>query len=121
MDEILIPISGMLMVLGIVGVLQAGRTIRHYMDWRTRMAERQFGGRDDGLLRAIEELRAEVAALRRHESDAVLSFDSTLQTLDTRLQHLERRALSERTAEPAPLGGLTRPVEEPAHVTATDR
>lgn len=102
-DDILVPLAMMLMVLGWVGFVQIGSTIRHHLDWRLRMAERQSGAAETGVLPAIQELRAEIAALRRHESDAVLSFDSTLQTLEARLAHLERRSLGEAGGERVPL------------------
>jgi hypothetical protein len=94
-EDILIPLAGMAMVLGIVGFVQIRKTICYYLDWRLRMAERLSGIGDCSLLPAIQELRAEIAALKGPETDAVLSFDSTLQTMNTRLQHLERRALEE--------------------------
>src|SRR6266567_9298821 len=101
--DVLVPLSGIAMVIAIVGIAQAGRTIRYYLDWRMRMAERQFGGRDQSLAQAIQALRAEIAALKQHETEAVLSFDSTLQTLDARLKHLERQSLSEGAGERIPL------------------
>ena len=70
-----------------------------------RVADRQIGSGDRNLLRAIEEVRAEVAALKRHETDAILSFDSTLQTLDARVKHLERGALGDGTAGRTSLSG----------------
>jgi hypothetical protein len=82
----------------IVGFVQAGKTVRYYLDWRMKMAERQTVG-SPSVLGAIQELRAEIAALRKHEADAVLSFDTTLQTMEARLKHLEGRALGEGTAE----------------------
>src|SRR5437773_2540469 len=101
--DILVPLGGMAMIIAIVGFKQAGQTIRHYLDWRMRMAERQFGSGDRNLPQVIQELRAEIAALKQHEAEAVLSFDSTLQTLDARVKHLERRALSEGTAGRTPV------------------
>jgi hypothetical protein len=97
--EVLIPLASFAMVVGIVGFVQAARTIRYYLDWRLRMAERQSGLGDRSLIGAIQELRAEIAALKRHESDAVLTFDSTLQNLDARLMHLERRSLDDGSTE----------------------
>src|SRR5437899_3096185 len=96
---VLIPLAPFVMILGIVGFVQTAKTVRYYLDWRLRMAERQSGSGDP----AVQALRAEIAALKQHESDAVLSFDSTLQTLDARLKHLERRSLGEGAAERVPL------------------
>ena len=102
-EEILIPLGAFAMVVFWVGFVQIGNTIRHYLDWRLRMAERQSGAPEAGVLPAIQELRAEIAALRRHESDAVLSFDSTLQRLESRLAHLEGRSLDSSGEERVPL------------------
>jgi len=117
-DDILVPIASFMMVVGIVGCVQAGKTIRYYLDWRLRIADRQSGIGDRTVLSAIQELRAEIAALKRHESDAVLSFDSTLQTLDARLKHLERRSLPGGAVEEATLAavaagtGISQPGEQ---------
>jgi hypothetical protein len=73
-----------------------------------RMLGGQSGG-DRSVLGAIQELRAEIAALKKHETEAVLSFDSTLQTLDARVKHLERQALAEGGGERISLAaGATR-------------
>jgi hypothetical protein len=111
-EDILVPLAGITMIVAWVGFVQIGSTIRHYLDWRLRMAERQSGAAEAGVLPAIQELRAEIAALRRHESDAVLSFDSTLQTLEARLAHLERRSLNAPHEERAPLAAGSRTAEE---------
>jgi hypothetical protein len=71
-----------------------------------RIADQQIGSGDRNLLRAIEEVRAEVAALKRHETDAILSFDSTLQTLDARVKHLERYALGDGAADSTSRGAV---------------
>ena len=92
------------MVLGIVFLSMVTGTIHKYLDHRVRMAERQSRTGDRSVLQAIESLRAEMDAQKRHETDAILSFDSTLQTLDTRVKHLERRALSESDAAHTALG-----------------
>jgi len=92
------------MVLGIVFLSMVTGTIHKYLDHRVRMAERQSRTGDRSVLQAIESLRAEMAAMKRHETDAILSFDSTLQTLDARVKHLERRALSESDAAHTALG-----------------
>ena len=113
--DLLIPLAGIVMIIAIVTSTQIGKTVRYYLDYRMRMAERQPGIGDQNVLRAIQELRAEIAALKQHETEAVLSFDSTLQTLDARVKHLERRALGEGTAERAPVAAPF-PAEEPARV-----
>src|SRR5438477_12059811 len=113
--DLLIPLAGIVMVIAIVTSAQIGKTVRYYLDWRLRMAERQSGITDGTVLQAIQGLRAEIAALKQHEAEAVLSFDSTLQTLDARVKHLERRALGEGAVERAPVAASL-PIEEPARM-----
>ena len=98
------PLGPFEMVFGIVFLSMATGTIHKYLDHRVRMAERQSRTGDRSVLQAIESLRAEMDAQKRHETDAILSFDSTLQTLDARVKHLERRALSESDAAHTALG-----------------
>ena len=104
------------MVLGIVFLSMVTGTIHKYLDHRVRMAERQSRTGDRSVLQAIESLRAEMAAMKRHETDAILSFDSTLQTLDARVKHLERRALSESDAAHTALGAAGARTPEVARV-----
>jgi hypothetical protein len=111
--EFLIPLAPFAMVVSIVGLVTIGRTVRYYLDWRMRMAERQVGSGDASVQRTIQELRSEIAALKQHEAEAVLSFDSTLQTLDARVKHLERSALGDGTAERVALGTAAPRVEQP--------
>jgi hypothetical protein len=109
-------------VIVMVILSMAKGTVHKYLDYRMRIADRQVSSGDRNLMHAIEEVRAEVAALKRHETDAILSFDSTLQTLDARVKHLERYALGDgagdRTSQvavearrpqaaPAPVSGAT--------------
>jgi hypothetical protein len=116
MSPFFIPLGAFAMVLGIVGFDTLGKTIRHYLDWRLRMAERQSGMGDQNVQRAIQEMRAEIAALKQHEAEAVLSFDSTLQTLDARVKHLERQALTAGGAQRTPVGAAI-PSEEAARLS----
>src|SRR3989442_1285483 len=110
--DVLVPLAGIGMVVAIVACKQVANTVRYYLDWRMHMLDRQGGG-DRSVLGAIQELRAEIAALKQHETEAVLSFDSTLQTLDARVKHLERQSLGEGTGERIPLAaGAARPPAE---------
>ena len=110
--DALVPLAGIGMIVAIVALKQMANTVRYYLDWRMRMLDQQGGG-DRSVLGAIQELRAEIAALKQHETEAVLSFDSTLQSLDARLKHLERQSLGEGTGERIPLtAGATRPPVE---------
>jgi hypothetical protein len=112
--DLLVPIAGMMTAVAIVGFGTAAKTVRYYLDWRMRMTERELGGRDQSLAQMIAQLRAEIAALKQHEAEAILSFDSTLQTLDARLKHLEQTALGDGGAERAALGAAAPRVEQPA-------
>jgi hypothetical protein len=104
------------MVLGIVFLSMATGTIHKYLDYRMRMAERQTTSGDRSVLQVVEALRTEMAALKRHETDAILSFDSTLLTLDARLKHLERLALGDGATERSPLSAAAGRPDTPARV-----
>jgi hypothetical protein len=102
-------------LVAIAGMGATATTLIVYLVMRAEVAKRQVHGVPAGVQQAIEALRAEIAALKQHETEAVLSFDTTLQRLDARVQHLEQRALSHHEPEPASLGaGHGR--EEPAWV-----
>jgi hypothetical protein len=88
-------------------------TIHKYLEVRVRLAEARGSGGDRNLVRAIQELREEIAALRQHETEAVLSFDSTLHNLDARMKHLEHYTLGEGLVDRAALAARSpRPIEE---------
>jgi hypothetical protein len=90
------------MVVIVVFLSMVTGTVHKYLDTQASIAK--AGGRGGrSVLGAIEELRAEIAALKQQETNAVLSFDSTLQTLDARVRHLERLALGQGSA---PRAGL---------------
>ena len=102
-----------LMVVMIVFICVANGTIRRFLDYRVRMAESRGTGGDRNLVRAIQDLREEIAALRKQETEAVLSFDSTLQNLGARMQHLEHYTLGDGAMDRAALDARARrPVEE---------
>jgi hypothetical protein len=107
-------------VITLTGMAATTVTLIVYIVMRADIIKRHGRGADAGVQRAIEELRAEMAALRQHESEAVLSFDSTLQTLDARLKHLEQRVLPAANASPASLSAGA-PAEELARVELTGR
>jgi len=103
------------MVVMIVFISMANGTIRKYLEYRVRMAEARGTGGDRNLVRAIQELREEISALRKQETEAVLSFDSTLQNLGARMQHLEHYTLGDGAVDRAALDARARrPVEERA-------
>jgi hypothetical protein len=86
-------------VILIILLSMAKGTIHKYLDYRMRLVERGLGGGDRNLVRMVEEVRAEMVALKQRETEAILSFDSTLHALDSRLAHLERRILPDGTAD----------------------
>jgi hypothetical protein len=53
----------------------------------------RLGVSEARLQEALRQVREEMAQLRRESHEVVLSFDATLQRLDTRVQGLERQAL----------------------------
>jgi hypothetical protein len=115
---LLIPFAPFVMVVAIVAVKTFEKVARHYMDWRLEMARRVGAGDEASLAATLQALRAEIAALKRHESEVILTFDSTLQTLDARLKNLEARALGAGPAERTPLSAEPLPArEEMAPVT----
>src|SRR5437667_9628913 len=102
-------------IVAVFGIAATAGTLCCYLVMRADVLKRHGTGAERGTQQAIEALRQEIAALRRHESEAVLSFDSTLQTLDARLKHLEQRALGEGTREQiAARTASGTPIEEPA-------
>jgi hypothetical protein len=104
-----------LMIMIIVFISVSAGTIQKYLDHRVRMAEARGTGGDRNLVRAIQELREEIAALRKQETEAVLSFDTTLNNLDARMRHLEHYTLGDGAVDRAALEARARrPVEERA-------
>jgi hypothetical protein len=111
---LLIPFAPFAMVVAIVGLKTLGRVAHHYLDWRLEMTRRLGGADEAHLVATIQALRAEVAALKHHEAETILTFDSTLQRLDDRLKHLETRALGGANTARAPLGAESHPgIEQP--------
>jgi hypothetical protein len=103
-------------IVAVCGIAATASTLCVYLVMRADVLKRRGGGTDGGTQRAIEALRAEIAALRQHETEAVLSFDSTLQMVDARLKHLEQQLLAPASAERAL--GARAAMEEPARVGA---
>jgi hypothetical protein len=107
------------MVVAIVFMSLVTGTIHKYLDVRAGIAKSQ-GGSDRSVSRAVEELRAEIAAMKQREAEAILTFDTTLQNLDTRLKHLEQGALTAGGGARSSLSpGTARAEEEPAQVQTT--
>jgi hypothetical protein len=90
-------------IVAVMGIAATAGTLCCYLVMRADVAKRHGSDPSQGVQRALDELRSEIAALRRQEAEAVLSFDSTLQTLDARVKHLEQQALGPGTAASTPL------------------
>jgi hypothetical protein len=118
---ILFLLAPFVMAVAIVGLVQAGRTVRHYVDWRMRLAERQLERGSPSMRAAIEELRAEIASLKQRETEAVFSFDSSLERLEGRMNRLEQRAMPDGVGERSPLGAGTQRGDPPDRLTAQSR
>jgi hypothetical protein len=71
-------------------------------------------GGDSTSWEALNQLQEEVRQLRQATQDGVLSFDSTLQRIEARLQHLEQRALG--TGAAPPVRGIVVPAPNTAPV-----
>ena len=97
------------MVVAIVFMSLVTGTIHKYLDTRSGIAKAHGAGSDRSVVRAVEELRAEIAGLKQREAEAILTFDSTLQSLDARLKHMEQGALTSGGGARSSLsGGETR-------------
>jgi hypothetical protein len=104
-------------IVAVTGIGATAATLIVYLVMRADIIKRHDRGADAGVQQAIQALRAEMAALKQHEAEAVLTFDSTLQTLDARLKYLEQRVLPAGREGRTPLTSGT--VEEPARVEAS--
>jgi uncharacterized protein YegL len=104
-------------IVAVTGIGATAATLIVYLAMRADIIKRHGRGTDAGVQQAIEALRAEMAALKQHEAEAVLTFDSTLQTLEARLKHLEQRVLPVGTEGRASLGAGA--AEELARVELT--
>jgi hypothetical protein len=91
-------------IVAVTGIGATAVTLIVYMVMRADIIKRHGRGADAGVHQAIQELRAEMAALKQTDAQAVLTFDSTLQTLDARLRHLEQRVLEPGTSGRVSLG-----------------
>jgi hypothetical protein len=82
-------------VIGVVGISCGTAVIVHFLDTVKTYykARAKKGTVDPAVQETLRAVREEMAELRRSSSDVVLTFDATLQRLDTRLQHLEQQAL----------------------------
>jgi hypothetical protein len=100
-------------IVAVMGIAATAGTLCCYLVMRADVAKRGVSDVGSGVQRALEELRTEIASLRRQEAEAVLSFDSTLQTLHARVKHLEQQALPPGAGRTTPLEARTaRPASE---------
>jgi hypothetical protein len=105
------------MVVAIVFMSLVAGMVGKYLDARAQIVRTHGGDRDRTVSKAVEELRAEIAGMKQREAEAILTFDTTLQNLDTRLKHLEQGALTSGNAARSSLaGGETRAAGEPDQV-----
>jgi hypothetical protein len=103
------------MVAVIVFMSLVTGTIHKYLETSAKTPRTRGGDHDRSVLRAVEDLRAEIAAMKQREAEAILTFDTTLQNLDARLKHLEKVALTTGSAGRSSLStGATHSAEEPA-------
>ena len=101
---ILFVLAPFVLVIAIVALVQAGRTARHWMDWRMRVTEQRLERGSPTVRAAIEELRGELAALKQRETDAIFTFDASLERMESRMQRLEQRVLAASGSQPTSLG-----------------
>jgi hypothetical protein len=100
------------MVVLLVLISSITKVVKTYIE---KQHSSQYGSA--ALRDALREVRAEMAELRQTRSDVVLSFESTVQRLEARVQHLERCALEPGVATSslphvAPRAPFATPVQE---------
>jgi hypothetical protein len=87
----------LVLIVGIgcaAGVLKTGiGAVQTYLDRKLKIEELRAQNNEAALQEALRHAQAEMAQLRQSTTDVILSFDSTLQRLDDRLQNVERLAL----------------------------
>jgi hypothetical protein len=81
------------MVVAIVAIGSVAGVLKSYFERRAVRDEQRDRTRDAALQEALRQVREEMAQLRQSTNDTILSFDSTLQRLGDRVQHLEQSAL----------------------------
>jgi hypothetical protein len=100
------------MIVAVVLITTAGSAVEAHLKNQRRPRRSSAA-----LEEALQQLRAEMAEMRRATHDVVLSFESTLQRLESRVQHLERTALSGASSPSAIPAG---PASLPAPARSTE-
>jgi hypothetical protein len=67
--------------------------MKSYLDRKLKIEELRARNSEAALQESLRHAHEEMAQLRQSTTDVILSFDSTLQRLDDRLQNVERLAL----------------------------
>jgi hypothetical protein len=74
-------------------VTNALNVVKSYLDKKLKIEELRARNSEAALQEALRHAREEMGQFRHSTNDLILSFDSTLQRLDDRLQSVERVAL----------------------------
>jgi hypothetical protein len=88
--------------------------VKSFLDKKLKIEELRARNSEAALQETMRRAREEIGQLGQSTHDLILSFDSTLQRLDDRLQSVERVALK---AEALP-GSLPSAVAAPARIAA---
>jgi ankyrin repeat protein len=96
------------MVVAIVAIGSIAGVLKSYFERRVVLDQQRDRSRDAALQEALRQVREEMAQLRQSTNDTILSFDSTLQRLGDRVQHLEQSALGTGATSGALPGAASR-------------
>lgn len=101
------------MIVAIVLITTVGSAVEQHLK-----NQRRSRSGDTGVEEALRRIRDEMAEVRRSTTDVVLSFESTLQRLEARVQHLERTALGGAAGQSAiSAGGVPAPASQQVRET----
>jgi hypothetical protein len=102
--------------MGIAGgvTINALNVLKGYLDKKLRIEELRAQSSQTALQETLHQARAEIGRLQQSSNDVILSFDSTLQRLETRVQSLERIALASGASSASLAATTTRTTTVPA-------
>lgn len=66
--------------------------VKRFLDQKVKIEELKASRSEAALQDRLRPVREEMAQLRQETNDLILSFDTTLQRLEARVQELERKA-----------------------------
>jgi hypothetical protein len=89
---------------------------KSFLDKKLKIEELRAQNSEAALQESLRHAHEEMAQLRQSTTDVILSFDSTLQRLDDRLQNVERLALKSGVTA----GALPSASAAPARSAAAD-